>query len=165
MTLWSLALVLSVPLLSFIIHLLGLRAGVFKKMSGQKSAVVSIFLASVAAFIGFALLEPKLEWMPVLYFIVLLPLLGHLYFQAFCLSETARRIRIMVLIRKGLFSLESLSQADPSEMVRIRLERLLQLDQVVKVENSYHAKNTILTFTAVFFRTYERILFPNGRRA
>ena len=163
MFLFSLFFLLLLPLWAFIVNSIGIRLGVFKNVSPQIGALFSIGFACLFVLVGFFICERAvfLRTPSLLFILTALPLLGHLYFQVFNLSETARRIRILVSIKLGIDMPTGRYSTD--SLMKVRIERLLQLKQITQQENRYHALPKTLTFAAVFLKAYERVLFPRRK--
>lgn len=87
---------------------------------------------------------------------------AHVSFHVFNMSETARRIRILLSIRDGQ-ALRSESGYSPSEMVRVRLKRLVELRQVETTGGIWKARTGILLAAALFLERMEWILFPERK--
>ena len=85
--------------------------------------------------------------------------LAHVYFHVFNMSETARRIRILVSIKEeGRMPMD----VDAAKnAIQIRLARLRDLRQVKHQESKYASTPGVLTYVAVVMDAYERLLFPN----
>jgi len=99
-----------------------------------------------------------------LFSLVLGLLFAHVYFHIFNMSETARRIHILVGLRLG----DSLSHRgesySPAQLTGIRLNRLRQLGVIRPVNGKFVALPSILGKVAMGMKRYERLLFPQRFR-
>lgn len=83
--------------------------------------------------------------------------LCHVYFHFFNMGETARRIRMLILLKKKQNLL--LEDYHPKELVRIRLNRLVALNQLEIKDGHYGTKPTLLRFAARVITAYQGLLF------
>ena len=86
---------------------------------------------------------------------------AHIYFHFFNMSETARRIKILVDLKRGGSS-EQKTYA-PGEMVSLRLQRLREAQQVEFDGTTYRAKRSAFLFIVWVMKWYERLLFSERR--
>lgn len=151
---------LSYPLWQVLLHGLFTRLPVAKGMPHQKQALVAIAAGFVSLLGLLVWLErDELSLVKLLAWGGLSVCLSHVYFHAFNLTETARRVRMLLNLRENL-PLAPEKGFSPKEVIGRRIERLLALNQL-RVENGrYYAKASVLTFTSVILRAYERFLFP-----
>jgi hypothetical protein len=85
--------------------------------------------------------------------------LSHVYFHLFNMSETARRIRIVTGLKQD-GRLEATESAGYSNLVGVRLERLVILNQITRQGDKFVAHPSLLGCVAAIFKTYEHLLFP-----
>jgi len=86
--------------------------------------------------------------------------IGYSYFHFFNMSETARRIKILIEIYKNKhLSIKSLeNQYKSDSMISIRLERLIGLGQIEEKDNKYILKGKILLIFVKLMYFGRRIL-------
>jgi hypothetical protein len=93
---------------------------------------------------------------------------GYAYFHVFNMSETARRIRMLLSIRDhgSLHSGELAAEYSPEHMVRARLARLIEMGQVVRdADGRYRIKSHFLVWAAGLVRFFRNILrLPSSER-
>lgn len=131
------------------------------KLPRQALTVLAI-LVLVPIQIAFAFLTGG-ELSRLLFFGLLALLTGHVYFHIFNMSETARRIQILIRIKKrqGAAGSSGMESYSSEEILKVRLGRLVELRQVKVREGKYHWRASILLVASVILKMYERILFPN----
>ncbi|MFH1222826.1 MAG: hypothetical protein V1647_00610 [Pseudomonadota bacterium] len=85
----------------------------------------------------------------------------YFYFHFFNMSETARRIKILV----GMYKKEIRTVADVNrfynydEALNVRLDRLVQLSQLQKVDNSrYVVDNRLFYVISLVIMSFRRLL-------
>ena len=139
-------------------HALAVR--VWPGMPGQKLVLLLILLGNFPSLgLGIYLLWPlRLEgWLPVLaYLAVVYNGLGYGYFHFFNLSETARRIRLLIEVYLGVES--GKEQYQPELMVKNRINRLVALGQLEEVQGRYRIKGRLLLKAALLLEFYKRLL-------
>jgi hypothetical protein len=94
--------------------------------------------------------------------------LAYAYFHVFNMSETARRIRILLEIgRRGALPVEDLAKAyTPSDMIDARLDRLVRMNQLARGEDGrYRVKGRLLLWAGGILRTWRRMLFGRWPKA
>ena len=97
----------------------------------------------------------------ILYVLLAFNAFGYAYFHLFNMSETARRIKILMAISdRGLqFQSEVEEQYSPSDMIRQRLDRLEDMGQIRKDdEGNYLISSRSLLGVAVIFRYARNIV-------
>lgn len=146
------ALVLSV-IVVIIIQALLLR--VFKTQSRQKITMLAMLLGYFAFFtiinrISFS--EAK-NLAFYIYMAAIYSFSAYTYFHAFNMSETSRRIRLLLYIGSRSSTkpedLDTLYNA--KEMYEIRLERLAALGQITECNNKYFIVSPLFAITARLF--------------
>lgn len=87
--------------------------------------------------------------------------IGHVYFHFFNMGETARRIRLLT----ELATKQTLTDGgyDETQMIRTRLQRLIDLRQIDFDGFRYSTKPTLLRWTARGITVYREILLSRGR--
>ena len=158
------AFLLTNPLWTAFLHGILCRIKVTGRLPRQMVTVIAILsLVLIQTLVSFLFLNVgENRTLPLYSFLVSL-LSGHVYFHIFNMSETARRIRILIQIRKSgsvapdAFERENYS---PEEMVKIRLQRLVELQQISESRGVYKTRPSILLVAAMILKAYETILFP-----
>jgi len=156
-----LLLLLFSPLVLMAIHALAVRwnARTRSETSQQKLLVKVIALVNLPILAAAYLVVGRNGFSPatLLYAALCFNAFGYCYFHFFNMSETARRVKIVISIRKG--KVLSFDEFDttyaPEEALRVRLERLEQLSQIRRGDDGkYRMKSSL------FFRvSYLVILF------
>lgn len=165
---WTL-LVLAWSSLPWLLLVHAIAARAMPGPSGQKAALVAILLGNLP-YVGAAIwfLQPmqfSLLAQLLVFLLVVYQGFGYAYFHFYNMSETARRIRLLVLIYQGrLSSTEDASESyKPQEMVANRLVRLVELGQLVQDESGrYHIQGGLLLFAARLIAAYRRLLGLDG---
>ena len=88
-------------------------------------------------------------------------LLSYVYFHIFNMSETARRIRIILhLFKNGLSHIDELKyDYNPNDMVNSRLERLLNMNEITLDKyGRYHISSRAFIYVASFFKWVRSII-------
>ncbi len=123
---------------------------IFPRSSRQKTTAWSCAVGALVAVITI----PFDSW-PLAALIALTAV--HVYFHFFNMSETARRIKLLLQIEAG----EDPRRAYSSELVvEKRLRRLLDLDIIVVSDGKYFLRKKGLARVAYLMQHYERWLFP-----
>jgi hypothetical protein len=81
---------------------------------------------------------------------------AHVYFHIFNMSETARRIRVLVAALLGRAPLST----EPAK-IGVRLERLVALGEIRREGETYRSRNGLLTHVASALVAYEKLIFPS----
>lgn len=150
----SFVFLLGLPLWIFLAHAIGLRWFGLRNVSRQIGALIAILVASSSVFVLLVYLERNHFGIGKTAFLVITEvLLAQLYFQVFNLSETARRIRILIGIRQGT------GYESTASPIQIRIQRLLALHQIEYRGGKYFSRPTFLTFVAILLKGYEYFLF------
>ena len=164
MTLEAMLTLILSPAITFVIHALICRLPLSRGISrisiaAMCSVVTAIVVASVVTFAG---LDDSVSTLEGFCFSLLVTLaLAHVYFHFFNMSETARRIKILLQIRSGQDPLAQNEQSyTAKDLVSVRLERLRELGQVTITDGRYQPKKTILYAVAVMMKGYEKLIFP-----
>jgi hypothetical protein len=93
-----------------------------------------------------------------LYTLACVLLFTHLYFHVFNMSETARRIRILV---EWKMCGRATDGYDTQAMVRVRIQRLVDLGQISLRGDRYLVRPSLLARVARFLVWHERMMFPH----
>ncbi len=134
------------------------------RMARQKTAVVAVIVAALGTVTVIATLEffgnggdRGLHWSGICFSLVNVFCISHIYFHFFNMSETARRIRLLIQLKRG----ESLNDGSYSarELIEIRIQRLLELNQWRLDGDWVRPKNTLLTWVARLMISYRKMLF------
>lgn len=158
MRLASLIVLLATPLWITSLHAVTCRIGWVRELSRQAvAAAVGVFTAVLTA----ALVTGWDQGGPGEFFFALLVagLLAHVYFHLFNMSETARRIRLLLELREG-FEPALVETYTPRKMISVRLARLREIGQVNWIDGRYFARDSWLLWAAILIRWHERLLFP-----
>lgn len=152
-------IVLLSPLIFFACHLAVCRMRSVENR--QKQTLFAILLAWIFTTASAVFVCPAELPISAWIFLILAPgLYGHTYFHFFNMSETARRIRILVRLNKGV-NLEAERQRSPAELIQIRLQRLLLLKEIEFSGGRYFSKGGLLSRVATLIEYYERLIFPS----
>ena len=86
--------------------------------------------------------------------------LCHIYFHVFNMSETARRIRILISVSMGRNVNAGQDRFAQLQMIRRRIERLVSAGAIEKIDGLYRARRSMLMMAAILMSRYERMIFP-----
>ncbi|EKE02632.1 MAG: Membrane protein [uncultured bacterium] len=152
-------LVLS-PLVLMIFHIVFLRLIHLCKLdiSNQLSLVLSMLFLNIPLLAGVYFLNHSL--FSLVYAFIIYNCLAYSYFHFFNMSETARRIKILLEIRhKKYIVIEELTKHyKPDFMVKTRLKRLLDLKQIKQQDGKYFLIGKTLLFGAILVRIWRKVL-------
>ncbi len=150
------------PLFVLASHIFFLRVPVFLKGSAQKDLISVLMVCNILAWmLFFFMMTEDADAFKVVYFVLSTSLISYCYFHIFNMSETARRIKVLLNVLSGKWvSMKDVgkyySETDP---VSIRLERLEALGQISKDgEGNYCIKGTVLKTAASVVQVLRRIL-------
>ncbi|HBG48811.1 MAG TPA: hypothetical protein DDW90_04785 [Cyanobacteria bacterium UBA9971] len=160
-TTFSLLFLLFSPLILMVFHIIFIRLNknIFKfKISNQNTAIFCELILNIPIIFIFYSLNKSFS--AFAYAFLVYNSLGYAYFHFFNMSETARRIKILLEIKKNkTLKIENLTQDYKSDfMVKTRLQRLLELNQIKKINEKYFIKGKILLFAAIIIRFLKKIL-------
>lgn len=146
------------PLWTAGVHALLCRQNYCRRLPRQLVTAIAI-LATVAlqTIGGLCFYGASSATGPIYIFFIAL-LSGHVYFHIFNMSETARRIRILLKLKQGKSVTISESYSS-QEMIAVRLKRLVELKQVTEQAGVYNYRPSILLAVSIALKTYERLLF------
>jgi len=136
-----------------------LNKNIFKlKISNQNTMIFCELIMNIPVIYFVYLLNNN--FLAIVYGFIVYNLLGYSYFHVFNISETARRIKILTEIKKnGALSQEELTKYYESDfMVKIRLQRLTELNQIKKIGEKYFIKGRILLFGAIMVNFLKKVL-------
>ena len=135
------------------------------KRSGFKSPqmflIKFVLFMNVPLFFGIILvarieLRSIIDLMSMLLFGTLVfNLVSYVYFHIFNMSETARRIKILLhLYKNGSSHIDELKyDYNPTNMVNLRLERLIEMDEITLDKyGRYHISSRTFIYVASFFK-------------
>jgi hypothetical protein len=157
----SILILLFSPFILMGFHILFIRINnKFKKVviSNQNSMILCEILLNIPVLSIIYLLNHSFT--AVFYAFIVYNALGYSYFHFFNMSETARRIKILLEIRKNKYLLvEELTVDYKSDfMVKTRLQRLLELNQIQLINGKYFIKNKVLLFAAIMVNFLKKVL-------
>jgi hypothetical protein len=104
----------------------------------------------------------ELLW-PVLFAVIVYSCLAFCYFILFTMTETARRIHILQRIREeGPMAVQELaSEYNASDMLNVRLERMVALKQLKRDNGKFFIRNTLLYWAGRVLEVWAKLLgFP-----
>lgn len=146
-------LLLLTPIACFAFHGTATRLP-FCRLPAQKLAFLSGLFASVIITLVAVLVAPG----SIFYVGLSSLLIAHVYFHIFNMSETARRIRILVRLVTGSGAAEESYSAE--RIVNNRIQRLLELRTIQEKEGVFTVRKGPLLGAALLLRGYGRLLFP-----
>jgi hypothetical protein len=133
------------------------RVTPIKHWPRQKSAALVCALGA-AIEIGVWLFSLELSIQALCFACLVSLATGHVYFHIFNMSETARRIRLLIARYRGL---RNISELGSEPKARLRLQRLVDLGEIKRVGDRYLIQPGLLTLAARALVVYERCLFPD----
>ena len=150
------------PFFLLILHSLVIRISLTRgnEISRQKILLYcTIFLNFPVLFISLIILgDGYKNIFDYIYVLLTFNSFAYIYFHFFNMSETSRRIKILVGIRKGkIKSIQDIQRYyNDSKSLSMRLERLEKMSQIESVNNnSYKLKGKLLyavSYIVLFFR-------------
>lgn len=159
----------------FTVHLILLRVfGLFRQAFERQIGVIVSFLLGmlplVIAFCFFAVKYTGFSWQEYfllgLYLFVAYTSYSYVYFHVFNMSETARRIHILIQCRIAgeLKKNEISDKYSCLDMVSNRLKRLVALKELYLRSGNYVLGRCILLLPARTLHFFRRILFQTSKR-
>lgn len=157
------------PALLIAAHVSLYRLG-FRPMEGRSPqaflarlvAVLNIPAMVVAGLIGWAEARATGETLLMMFFVlVVFNCAAYAYFHVFNMSETARRIRMLLyLYEQGGATAEELRTAySPADIITTRLQRLVEMRQIGRdQEGRYHVTGRLLPWVANVIEIIRRLL-------
>jgi len=148
------------PLMLMIFHILFIRIIHLYKLdiSNQLSLVLSMLFLNIPLLLGVYLLNKDLS--SLIYAFIIYNSLAYSYFHFFNLSETARRIKILLEIKhkKHIVIEELTKHYKPDFMVKTRLKRLIDLKQIKKQDNKYILIGKSMLVAAILVHMWRKLL-------
>lgn len=147
------------PLWAFLLHILLSRSrpGVPRQKLALFCCVLAVTFTTMSALV--------LDWISgadgrsSLFVAFVSAGLAHVYFHFFNMSETARRIRLIVDLARGRVPAEG--AYDNRLMVEARLSRLAELRQIRETNGKLHSIPGVFIWICRVVRGYEKLLFPS----
>lgn len=156
------------PLVTFLSHLAVVRA--LRGAARQLAAILGILLSYPPMTLLLAASFTSREaahgpWDIALYALLVHSACAYVYFHFFNMSETARRIRLIIELyrRGGLTAGEIEALYRTSDVIHLRLERLVQLGQLEYDGGSYQLKGRMLYFAARVVAAWRKVLALESR--
>lgn len=161
---FSLLFLLFSPLILMVFHIIFIRLNknfLKLKISNQNTTILCELILNIPVIFIFYSLNKSFP--AVIYAFLVYNSLGYAYFHFFNMSETARRIKILLEIKKNkTLEIEKLTQDYKSDfMVKTRLKRLIELNQIKKINEKYFIKGKILLFAAIMINFLKKVLNLN----
>lgn len=144
----------------FFLHWCVCRFAFFRSLPQQSLVVALAFLCTGGEV---AVLSNSSVGVAVFIFIHSM-LLAHVYFHIFNMSETARRIRLLLELREGGVAVKE-SSYSPQQLIQTRLNRLRETRAVYYTEGIYRSRPSPLLVAALIIQRTEEILFPYRQRS
>lgn len=162
---FSLVFLLLTPLWTFLIHAASNRTSWGAPLARQKLTLLCclltvVLVTMIAGMVDFVSVQAGGQQLSFVAMVALL--LSHVYFHLFNMSETARRIRIVLEVAEGRGVREA--GYDNLSMVRVRLERLKELGQIEARGAKLRVRKTWFTYVCRIIRWHEKVLFPQRFR-
>jgi len=166
MSYFSFGVTLLTPLWCFFIHAICNRTSWSAPVPRQVLALLCclltvVFVTVIVAVVDFVTVQAGGHHLAFVTLSALL--LSHVYFHIFNMSETARRIRILIEVTLGMGI--AFAGYDSLEMVRVRLERLKHLGQIESRGSKLRLRKTWFTHVCRLVRWHEKLLFPRRFRS
>lgn len=159
------------PLISYFIHALLIR--LVRKKPYQLTAMLSVLLGNIPVIAVCSIYTSKPE-MPIIekttafiYSLIIYNALAYVYFHIFNMSETARRIHILIDLKEGerLTKKEILKRYNVEDIVDNRLNRLLSLKQLKLEDNKYRVNGYFLLIAAKIYNIWVQLLGIKSKEA
>ena len=165
MHLLSLLFTLSAPVWFAGIHIVASRCLCRSGIARQKLTTLCLILGIPLITFFVLLFERRLSAPLLGYTFVMGAALAHIYFHIFNMSETARRIKVLIMARHESLPLDNgcARNYSPQNRIEIRIQRLLDLRQIAEHDERLFFRPTLLSLVAKVMVGYEYLLFP-GRR-
>ena len=166
MSLISLLVILLFPLWALMVHIIVCRLPLINKLPKQLMVLPVGLITIFMTLIVLINLEGR-DISPGCFLFALFSCLGLflVYFHVFNMSETARRIRLLLELKQHRrLGLERPLNYAPAEGVRIRLGRLVALKQIKKEGDFYSARFSPLLLVALVVKGYEDLFFSAQKR-
>lgn len=124
----------------------------------KNGALINIFL--ILTYVGMTYENQECVW-GLAYILIIFNGLTYMYFHFYNMSETARRIRLLVLIHTNseVANVDSLNSSyDVTSMVSLRLQRLQAMGQISQSEGKYFIKARLLLIGALALNFWRKLL-------
>jgi len=149
------------PAILMLVHIIFIRlANLFKiSVSCQLLIILTELLLNIPILA--AVYSLKNDFNSLAYTFIVYNCLGYAYFHFFNISETARRIRILLEIKeKKAASYDYLINVYEKKGFNLnsRLTRLIDLGQIEKINDKYVLSGKILLVAALFIKTLRKII-------
>jgi len=128
------------------------KLGVFR--TGQELLFYLLIFINILYFlISIFYLDFKISLSFLLYFFLLINLFFYSYFHLYNMTETARRIKILIMIKANKASTleDFLMNYDVKAQIESRLNRLVRLHQLSSKNDFYYLKSKVLLYVAIIF--------------
>lgn len=128
------------------------KLGVFR--TGQELLFYLLIFINILYFlISIFYLDFKISLSFLLYFFLLINLFFYSYFHLYNMTETARRIKILIMIKANKASTleDFLMNYDVKAQIESRLNRLVRLHQLSSKNDFYYLKSKVLLYVATIF--------------
>ena len=153
-------IILFSPVFLFLFHLVSVRIIIKtgKKISMQKLVFFCILFFNIPLFITFFIfLGKETAGLDYFYIFLVYNAIGYFYFHCFNMSETARRIKLLLGIKKGCIkkSDDIANYYKYKDTLEIRLKRLEELGQIERKNRGYATRGKLfvaVAYLVVFFR-------------
>lgn len=152
------------PLFVYIIHALLIR--LVKDKSLQLTAIFSALLGNIPLFLIILIYLIKSNIavseviISVIYSMIIYNALAYVYFHVFNMSETARRIHILInLVKTGRMEKQCLAmEYNAKDIVSVRLDRLVSMKQLRREGDVYKVNKGFLLLAARIYSIWVRLL-------
>jgi hypothetical protein len=162
------------PLGLFVAHVAYCRLRHFSRSGSPQTALTRlIVLGTIPLLSAVALIAraearsvSELSWM-MFFALFVYGAAGYAYFHVFNMSETARRIRILIeILQHGALPADALrDDYSPERMIRVRLDRLLKMRQIRRqADGLYRIDRKLLVTAAKSFRVFRHVLFAHAQK-
>lgn len=131
---------------------------VCKNQNPQKLAVTSIIFAFPIFHIFAYFLTSSLHSYYIAYISLLYWFSAYTYFHLFNMSETARRIRLILMVGGKKSNQEPKPIFNAQEMIEVRLRRLASLNQIANKNGAYVRTGYTLYFAATLIYGLSKVL-------
>jgi len=151
------------PFFLFLFHLLSIK---FFKLIGkdipmQKLITYCIIFFNIPMLISiYFILNKDFGVLEIIYSMIVFNSFSYFYFHFFNMSETARRIKMLINIRNN--NIKNISDLNkyytPEKALLVRLERLCELNQIEKTEQGLKLKKKLLYHVSLLVYVFRVIL-------
>lgn len=150
------------PIFAHFLFFLSENFNFFPKKSAQNKIIFFLLISAGFIFVLTAYQQHRSLSLNATLFsfsILVLVLVSHIYFHIFNMSETARRIRLLLSIEAG----EYFENYDEVVQLRLRISRLKQLKAIRQEKELFYLEPGILSFAATQLQKFARILLPKPK--